>query len=769
MTVSKVGAPLNDRCDEAERLVLNTPMLGSTKLATSDDNFPPCEQSKSSDVFYVFAAPLPGLYLFSVCNDAYSQNRDYWGFVSLFEGTCDAPQCTRQTTLSCTQSRPGGIAVKELNVGQEIYIAVHGNGSRLGSDGDFIITASLYESPLGINCEVPIEIGTREEKQGMTLYLGNDTNNRCGSWRYPHLSTFYKLKERRTGWYRVNFTSSYGANHRMDITRNCSGESYGELCFAEVQKESHLYLFHEEEPVFIVLSSENDSAYGGTFNLSVSDFRPISPNFECSAAIPLRLNDPVKADTHFAAGLNFPFYQGCTPWHVDPTPGLYYKFKASRSTIYEIRWDVPFSYSESRSTFICSFGVMRGPCEDPVSDSCTSYQEQIRLYLDNEEEVTIFIATRVPNIATLTVTDLLPDNLYCSEAIPLQLGEKAGISAADSQKIFVDDHFPVCRSDFSNRGSPLYYSFRVPETGVYSIFGSTELNFELFTGSCDNPACILINDDQHNALTFEVEKNQTITIVPYHFASEYSFTHSYEGSFHIERAIPPQNFQCANATEIFLHESQMSETKNASSNHSQYPTCAQQHNAPVGYSNPPMVFYRFVAPFSGTYSFRINSQLTGWIGIYRDCNRPGQSIVEQSCPGSGKGNQKALRVHLYEHDEIVVSVQLHHSFYENQRSGAFRLSVNLQSSDNGKHKDHTGVIVGSVLGGTFGLVLIVVVGYFAICALRGSDEDDVPVVHRMVVPCDNQEEEEEDQTGSLTGEIIDDGDSSFPFTQEDLD
>ena len=72
---------------------------------------------------------------------------------------------------------------------------------------------TLYDQPLGVECENGIEIEDGEIVEGMTLYLGKEEGKiLCQSASSSQLRTYYTF-EPQPRWYQINLTS-YGTNMR---------------------------------------------------------------------------------------------------------------------------------------------------------------------------------------------------------------------------------------------------------------------------------------------------------------------------------------------------------------------------------------------------------------------------------------------------------------------------------------------------------------------------------------------------------------------------
>ena len=126
--------------------------------------------------------------------------------------------------------------MKALNGGESISIVTYGTGPNLKNEGNFTLTVTLYQKPLGLNCREPIYIKENEKKSGMTLYLGEKVDLfGCGSHGWSHGGLGGGVKGENEGenegvfrgsyyfldgvfyprWIRIEFLSSFGSSHQL--------------------------------------------------------------------------------------------------------------------------------------------------------------------------------------------------------------------------------------------------------------------------------------------------------------------------------------------------------------------------------------------------------------------------------------------------------------------------------------------------------------------------------------------------------------------------
>eukprot|EP00008_Paramoeba_atlantica_P002028 CAMPEP_0201502288 /NCGR_PEP_ID=MMETSP0151_2-20130828/84052_1 /ASSEMBLY_ACC=CAM_ASM_000257 /TAXON_ID=200890 /ORGANISM="Paramoeba atlantica, Strain 621/1 / CCAP 1560/9" /LENGTH=835 /DNA_ID=CAMNT_0047895869 /DNA_START=1243 /DNA_END=3749 /DNA_ORIENTATION=- len=705
VTVSKIPPPSNDLCDNSERLLINAPTKGSiTHSSTSSNILAPCDHgSQSPDIFYIFTAPTSGLYLFSVCGD--DGEHDFWAKISLFGGSCSQPICTPQSHLSCSQIRPEGIVLKELDAGHEVRVVVYGNSSH--SRGDFTLSVTLSQKPEGFSCEAPVEIETNKSVEGMTLYLGEeDESSMCGGKKETMMRSYYLFVPPVSGWYHVNFTSHTGAQHEMNLVTSCSLDKSS--CIGN--KPGTYFLAYE---TLIVMSSRPE--YVGRFNLLVSSFEPIASNSYCSKPISFDLNETLTGNTKYAVGIDRKILNTCeAAGHKNPKPGLFYKFRAPRKSLYR------FKINLLSNIELLMFAAVSGTCNTPILLDCDASQNgaEISTLAEEGEKITIFVATSSPGEFAISSSDALPPNVDCHNAVPLLLGVSTSASSLDTQNALAGDNFLNCLQDNVIKSTnPLFFRFTAPKKGVYFIRGNTDKDtrFDIYTGSCDLPVCLPLNHLHQGEKYFEMEKGKTVFI-----KSVTKTKHSkFFFSIAVDMTVPPSNVVCPLSKEIFEGRTLHDQTAlAASSHHPDFVTCDNKnslHQATGMTAHPPLLFYKFTPKVSGFYT--IEKDPVGWIGVYTGgCGNP--RLLQQFCLAKYFHTPS---VELKKDQTVVITAQDE----PQDRSGPkFTLSVTLQDEGHHHSGSQVGVIVGSVLGGVTGLFLMILVGLlvFKKCKRDGGDK-----------------------------------------------
>jgi hypothetical protein len=137
LTVTAAIPPENDDCEDAEGLVIDGVVPGTTNGAAAD-NLPGCggfNEGTGGTVWYSYTTGVAGSLTVNTCNDA---SADFDTQIAVFTGSCAALSCTDGNDDFCgSQSQ---VTTIQVGPGEDFFVAVTGFGANAG---DFEIFASF--------------------------------------------------------------------------------------------------------------------------------------------------------------------------------------------------------------------------------------------------------------------------------------------------------------------------------------------------------------------------------------------------------------------------------------------------------------------------------------------------------------------------------------------------------------------------------------------------------------------------------------------------